>query len=417
MPKTKLVAVATVLAGAAGTAITGTALANWHVSAAAEAAMRAAANDPYSSSSSSTMSSGSTKSTGRSGSTSSTRSSPTNSSSTTTSGGSSKDKPGAKKPMTSASSKKSADKAKKQSDTKSTTKSSSSSSSKNSTKQTASKSTSEATKSSTTTDTKVTPPKPVEVPAEDAGQISITGVIRDFKTDHPDFETYPDYLFKGFNQSDGVYLKLVDERLDPEGKPTFNRNLLKSRSWSDIPLTSEEHLAQWFRDVPGVNTSFPHTITLQREGSGAKAKYVFAREKPNYFFPADGKGFGNSTGPLRWADEGSHNFHFTYELETQFTYLPRDQRDYDLVFSFTGDDDVWVFINGHLVVDIGGVHSQAKGSVNVDTEASRLGLQPFGTYTLKLFFAERHTSQSNFRIETTLRLRPVEPPPTRGLYD
>lgn len=243
--------------------------------------------------------------------------------------------------------------------------------------------------------------------------ITLTGVIRDFKTEHPDFETYPGHLFRGWNSAGGVYEGLVAEQLDEDGKPAFNEELLEDRGWSDIPLTSRESLAQWFRDVPGVNTSWTHDIVLERDGN----IYRFAREKPQYFFPADNTGFGNSEGPLRWARPGSRNFHFTYELETEFRYTDPGSRDFDLEFTFTGDDDVWVFINDRLAVDIGGVHGQAQRSINVDDAAERLGLEPGNSYSLKLFFAERHTSESNFCIETTLELRPAELPTTAHLFD
>ena len=70
------------------------------------------------------------------------------------------------------------------------------------------------------------------------------------------------------------------------------------------------------------------------------------------------------------------------------------------MFSFDGDDDLWVFINDELVVDLGGVHPAVSGSVDLDT----LGLTIGETYDFDLFFAERHTTQSNFRIDTSIDL-------------
>ena len=244
--------------------------------------------------------------------------------------------------------------------------------------------------------------------------IDLTGVVRDFKTSHPDFETFPGMDFEAWNGSDDVYPNLVKDELDEDGKPVFNDALLETRSWSDIPIESEQTFNQWFRDVPGVNTSWLHTITLERQEDGS---YFFAQEKPNYFFIADGLGYGNSEGPLRWAEPYSHNFHFTYELEMEFTYTDPATRDNALEFTFTGDDDVWVFINGHLACDIGGVHPQASRSVNLDEHVAEYGLEVNQNYPLKLFFCERHTSESNFRIETTLTLRKSELPPTAGLFD
>jgi fibro-slime domain-containing protein len=98
--------------------------------------------------------------------------------------------------------------------------------------------------------------------------------------------------------------------------------------------------------------------------------------------------FGNEGEP--------HNYSFTTELHTVFTYQGGE------TFSFSGDDDVFVFINGSLVIDLGGVHTREASSVQVDA----LGLTRGQTYPLDLFNAERHTDQSNFSFETSLNLQP-----------
>ena len=64
------------------------------------------------------------------------------------------------------------------------------------------------------------------------------------------------------------------------------------------------------------------------------------------------------------------------------------------VFSFEGDDDMFVFIDARLALDLGGVHSTESGSVELDT----LGLTPGGVFPLDVFFAERHTDGSTFRL-------------------
>ncbi|MEM9753318.1 MAG: fibro-slime domain-containing protein [Planctomycetota bacterium] len=250
--------------------------------------------------------------------------------------------------------------------------------------------------------------------SSDDETILLTGTIRDFEVDHPDFETYP-----------GTYNK-VEERLGYDGKPRLDMDYFKStKNTRKQSVTSPQSFADWFNDVPGVNLNMPHTIELQPHDSKPNV-FWFAREKQmsgdkKYFFPIDDKGFGKSEHKgkykLRWASPGKHNFHFTYELETEFTYTDPAERDYALEFKFTGDDDVWVFINNQLVIDLGGVHSQKSASVNVDQIAEELGLKHLGTYPLKVFFAERHTSESNFRIETTMKLKEVPPTVTSPLFD
>lgn len=250
-------------------------------------------------------------------------------------------------------------------------------------------------------------------PAEDTtpGTIVLEGTLRDFKQSHPDMQN-PDKSF-------GVKTGLVEEYLD--GPVGVGKPVLASGNSARGMITSSESFNQWYRDVEGVNRTVNHAITLEPL-SGSPGVFYYAREKQmsdpakKSFFPLDNFGSDLTWGDFQTTSKGTHNYYFTYELRTLFTYTPRAHRDdpsQDLVFKFVGDDDVWVFINGKLAVDIGGVHSQATGDVNLDDEADALGLEPNGTYELVLFFAERHTTESNFRIETTLQLSTE----TEPLYD
>ena len=98
-------------------------------------------------------------------------------------------------------------------------------------------------------------------------------------------------------------------------------------------IQSADSFNQWFRDVLGVNVSAPLTLTLVRQSDGT---YVFDDlSDPTYsarggFFPIDDKAFGNSDG------SPDHNFHFTYELHTTFTY----DASVAQFFQVTGNDDV-----------------------------------------------------------------------------
>ena len=72
------------------------------------------------------------------------------------------------------------------------------------------------------------------------------------------------------------------------------------------------------------------------------------------------------------------------------------------MFTFRGDDDVFVFVNNQLAVDLGGIHGPVSGSVDLDAQADELGLTEGEVYTLDLFQAERNPGGSNFRIDTSL---------------
>ena len=269
--------------------------------------------------------------------------------------------------------------------------------------------------------------------------LQLTAVIRDFKGryqcgGHPDFERQP-WSFHG------VCTQTVQDTLDADGKPVFRSGGYKvSSPWRDASnrvimdprpyitpragdragsaatalnsfSESASHFAQWFRDVNGVNMSKAVPLTLTRR-TGTNTYSFSSSTDPTYvarggFFPINGDLFGNS-------DQGvgirNTNYHFTTEIFTEFMF----ERGKSQLFTFTGDDDVWVFIDGKLVVDLGGLHSCLQQSIELD----RLNWLVDGqTYSLKVFHAERHRTQSNFRIDTNLRLKMVELPPTSGLYD
>lgn len=222
------------------------------------------------------------------------------------------------------------------------------------------------------------------------GTLELTGTIRDFKDGsksggHRDFEYSP--------ASYGLRTGIVQSTLGEDRKPVFNTNYNRG-NYGYAMITSKTTFDQWFRNVDGVNLSDKHTITLtDADGDGI---YTFEASIHNgrSFFPLDGKLFGNQG--------RNHNFHFTYEVHSKFTYSDPSGRQ-PMVFNFSGDDDVWVFINNKLVVDLGGVHSEVYSSINVDNLAASLGLEPGKTYNFDFFFCERHTTQSNCTISTSIQ--------------
>jgi len=171
-------------------------------------------------------------------------------------------------------------------------------------------------------------------------------------------------------------------------------------------IESSGSFDQWYQDVPGINMSAPLTLVFYRDADGS---YVFDdKDNEQYaalggFFPIEDQLLGNPGG------NPDRNFHFTFELHTEFTYHAADAQE----FKFVGDDNVWVFIDGKLVIDLGGVHAATEQYVNLD----RLCLDDGETYTLDFFFAERHRTQSNFRIVTNLQLESVGLPAVTAVFD
>jgi fibro-slime domain-containing protein len=234
----------------------------------------------------------------------------------------------------------------------------------------------------------------------DAGALpgTLLATIRDFRfydagdpTTDPDFENPPNNGASSYDDPD-----IVTDTLGADGKPVY-----KNPGGTTLTTHGQADFDKWYRDTDGTNihVDFPLPLAPQADGSYgydsevSGVPYNIGGQTGNGFFPIDDgspyqTAFGNQGEP--------HNYSFTVEIHTVFLYMGGEY------FNFRGDDDVFVYINGKLVINLGGIHGPEPGQINIDT----LGLTVGGMYPLDFFSAERHVTGSNIEFETTLDLQP-----------
>ncbi len=227
----------------------------------------------------------------------------------------------------------------------------------------------------------------------ECGFRKISGIFRDWKLDEASFFNDPT------GHKDGGSTDMVQRQLTgPDFKPKKTTDASVNTKWADS-------LNTWFVTKKFANNTENDTcidLTLEKSDDG---RWTFDSDKMGGFFPLDSFNDSNNikyydridpkdpTGKMR-------NFHFTMEMHMQFIY----HQGAGLEFQFRGDDDVWIFVNNTLAIDLGGLHERASATLRLDQDRTKLGLVDGQSYTMDIFYCERNPVSSNLLIRTTMDL-------------
>jgi fibro-slime domain-containing protein len=228
--------------------------------------------------------------------------------------------------------------------------------------------------------------------ASAADPAALTMTLRDFKVyDANDPSTNP-----GFHNLESDR-DVAASALGSDSKPVYQSPT------NALPTFGQASFDQWYRDVPGTNVTVVYPLPFSPTGDGS---YEYDSRKNgmvdtsagvsrNVFLPIDdgapyATSFGNQGTP--------HNLAFTGELHAVFTFSGQGS------LQVRGDDDLYVFINGDLSINRGGIHA----ADTIDLDLSGLGLTSGHDYPLDLFYAERAGKIGELLLHTSFALRPPE---------
>jgi len=233
------------------------------------------------------------------------------------------------------------------------------------------------------------------------GQLSIQGLIRDQNpagTNTANCAGTTGYIGTDFGLPYGYYTPnekgLVGKecngvngytncgRIGADRTPVYEYGAAQSPGKN---VKSNATFNSWFHDTPQTK-NVPFTIALTSIGNGA---YSYSNST---FFPVDNNGWDANCNV-----KNKHNFNFCFEAHFRFGYMGGE------TITLGGNDDIWLFVDNKLVIDLGSIHPDASATVNLDNIPGLQKSTPTQSYSYRvdLFYCNRQNSNSKFSIKTT----------------
>ncbi|MBN1758901.1 MAG: fibro-slime domain-containing protein [Chitinispirillaceae bacterium] len=227
----------------------------------------------------------------------------------------------------------------------------------------------------------------------DCNTRKISGIFRDWKLDEVSFFNNP------MGASSGHQGMIEPVLTGPDYKPKLTDD-------PSVNTLNSTKLEEWFETYTFPDGTTNDTCIDLYMTKGYDGRWTFDSDATGGFFPLDNFDNPNNIKYLDRTDPNDatgtmHNFHFTMEMHMQFVY----HQGIGLEFDFRGDDDVWIFVNNILAIDLGGLNYKAYDTLFLDKDREKLQLVDGELYNLDIFFAERNPVGSNLLIRTTMDLR------------
>lgn len=221
-------------------------------------------------------------------------------------------------------------------------------------------------------------------------------------------------LYKSTNTSSDSYGHYVfDSKLTQVNASPYTSAVSYNKTNKTIGHSSATYHA-YFTDAYGNPTYEAYNpFTPVHYGGGA------AGESTNHYYFDDGVNVYSAYGGNLWYN--NKNYGYSLVCNGEFTYKNAD----NLMFHFDGDDDVYLFINGELVMDLGATHNNTASTIYLNNyvtwaetvlknrknytleevaRAEKLALKDDETYSFDFYYMERHGTGANLRIETNINV-------------